>query len=86
MAMKGRVVKLAKDKGFGFIQSNDHDMDLLFRYSDVVGISFRELGIKDLVQFDVKDTDEGEKAVDVTLVKKYEEEDDFDAISKYAMM
>ena len=67
---KGRVKKMIRDRGFGFIAAED-GREIFFHRSEVVEVDFMELREGDQVEFEVEKTDRGPKA---TRVQKPESE------------
>lgn len=62
---KGRIVKLFKDKGYGFIRSDDSAKDLFFHRSAIKEKSFDLLEINDQVDFDFGESAKGPRAENV---------------------
>ena len=56
--MKGKVIRFNKNKGFGFIKSED-DKDVFFHYSELVMEGFKDISVGSNVEFDVVETDKG---------------------------
>ncbi|MFA6254288.1 MAG: cold shock domain-containing protein [Candidatus Paceibacterota bacterium] len=66
--MTGKIARLVKDKGFGFITVEGREKDLFFHSNSLVGVTFDELrdgDNGDMVSFDVQDSPKGENAVNV---------------------
>jgi len=60
------TIKRLMDKGYGFIASEEVDKDVFFHSSELVGVEFNELREGDRVTFEVKRTDKGTNAVQVS--------------------
>lgn len=65
--MRGTVKFFDKKKGWGFITS-DEGTDYFVYFSDISGSGFRSLESADIVEFDLKETERGMKAVNVTPI------------------
>lgn len=65
--MKGTVKFFDKQKGWGFITS-DEGTDYFVHFSGINGSGFRSLESDDIVEFDLKETERGMKAVNVTPI------------------
>lgn len=59
--MKGKVVKFNKDKGYGFIKSED-DRDIFFHWSSIVMDGYKILNVGDEVEFEVAESERGPRA------------------------
>ncbi|NIQ05824.1 MAG: cold shock domain-containing protein [Candidatus Korarchaeota archaeon] len=64
--MKGTVKRWLRS--YGFIESEEHDDDIFVHSSDVQGGSMLEEGQK--VEFEVKSTYKGPRAINVKLVSE----------------
>lgn len=66
--MTGRVKKILKDKGFGFIQPDDGSNDVFFHRSRLgPKVEFEDLREGDEVQFQVRPGEKGPQAFDVRV-------------------
>lgn len=65
--MKGKVKMFNKEKGFGFIRSEDGS-DVFFHYSALVMDSYKTAEEGELVEFDVENSDRGLRASNVKKV------------------
>lgn len=65
--MRGTVKFFDKQKGWGFITS-DEGTDYFVHFSGINGSGFRSLESDDIVEFDLKETERGWKAVNVTPI------------------
>ena len=64
--MTGRIKKIIKDKGFGFIQPDDGSDDVFFHRSSVGDqTQFEDLREGEEVQFQVRPGDKGPRAFDL---------------------
>lgn len=70
MTVKGTVKWFSRDKGYGFITSQDdgHEGDLYFHVKDIQGATLPNNG--DSVEFDVVTAQKGSKAVRVVIVQR----------------
>ena len=64
--MKGSVKMFNKDKGYGFIRTED-GKDVFFHYSELVMDNFKTAQPGEEVEFEVEETDRGPRA---TKIKK----------------
>ena len=64
----GRIKKLVRDRGFGFISDTD-GREVFFHQSGLVDVKFDALSGDENVQFEVEKTDKGPRAVNVSVVK-----------------
>ncbi|MFN7975107.1 MAG: cold shock domain-containing protein [Acidobacteriota bacterium] len=62
---KGKIVKLFKDKGYGFIRSEEAAKDLFFHRSAIKEKSFDMLEINDHVEFEFGESAKGPRAENV---------------------
>ena len=66
--MTGRIKKILKDKGFGFIQPDDGSDDVFFHRSRLgPKVEFEDLREGDEVQFQVRPGEKGPQAFDVRV-------------------
>jgi len=64
---KGKIKKLIRDKGFGFISASD-GRDIFFHQSSVVDSSFDALREAQEVEFEVEKSPKGPRAMNVRPV------------------
>lgn len=64
--MKGSVKMFNKDKGYGFITTED-GKDVFFHYSELVMDNYKIAAPGEAVEFEVEETDRGPRA---TKIKK----------------
>ena len=62
------TIKTLTDKGFGFIARDGETKDLFFHSKSLVGVSYDELKVGDMVTFEVVDGEKGPAAVNVSRV------------------
>lgn len=60
------TVKTKTDRGFGFIARDGESKDLFFHSKDLVGVTFDQIQVGDVVSFDVVDGEKGPSAKNVT--------------------
>ena len=65
---KGKVKKLIRDRGFGFISDTD-GREVFFHQSSLVGSAFDTLKGDEEVEFEVENSPKGPRAVNVNIVK-----------------
>jgi cold shock protein len=59
------TIKNKTDRGFGFISRQGETKDLFFHSKDLVGVTFDEIQVGDVVSFDVVDGEKGPSAKNV---------------------
>ncbi len=64
----GKIKKLIRNKGFGFISDTD-GREVFFHQSSLVDVSFDALNEDEDVMFEVQKSDKGPCAVNVTIAK-----------------
>lgn len=64
----GKIKKLVRDRGFGFISDTD-GREVFFHQSSLVGVGFDALNEDDKVEFEVQNSEKGPSAVNVSIVK-----------------
>ncbi|MFH1778833.1 MAG: cold shock domain-containing protein [Candidatus Omnitrophota bacterium] len=64
---KGRVKKLIRDRGFGFISDTD-GREVFFHQSSLLDIQFNALKEDQEVEFEVENSEKGPRAVNVRVV------------------
>lgn len=59
--VNGRIIHIVRDKGFGFIQSDEYPDNVFFHARGVKGLPFLDLRVGDAVQFEApqEKTDKG---------------------------
>ena len=66
--MKGKISKIIRGRGFGFIDAED-GQEVFFHRSSLEGINFDALKDGDSVEFDVEEGPKGPRAVKVNVVE-----------------
>ena len=64
---KGKIKKLIRDRGFGFISDED-GREVFFHQSSLVDIKFDTLNEEQNVEFEVEKSDKGPRAVNVHVI------------------
>jgi CspA family cold shock protein len=64
---RGTVKWFSDPKGYGFISSEDQK-ELFVHHSAIEGSGFRTLHVGDHVEFEVRHSDRGDEAANVTLI------------------
>ena len=65
---KGKINKLARDRGFGFIDDTD-GRQVFFHQSSLVGVEFAALKGDEKVEFEVENSPKGPRAVNLSVLK-----------------
>ena len=66
--MKGKVKNFNKEKGYGFIKTED-GKDVFFHYSELKMEGFKTVNANQEVEFEVIETEKGQRAVNITIVE-----------------
>ena len=69
MMHKGKIKKLVRDRGFGFIDDTD-GREIFFHQSSLIDITFTGLSEDLPVEFEVEKSDKGPRAIDIRVVKQ----------------
>ena len=64
---KGKIKKLVRDRGFGFITDTD-GREVFFHQSGLVGTTFNALNEDQEVEFDVEKSDKGPRAIKISVI------------------
>ena len=64
---KGKIKKLVRDRGFGFISDTD-GREVFFHQSGLVETTFNALSEDQQVEFEVENSDKGPRAINVHVV------------------
>ncbi len=65
---KGKINKVVRDRGFGFIDDTD-GRQVFFHQSSLVGVGFDDLHGEEEVEFEVETSPKGPRAINVNIVK-----------------
>ena len=65
---KGRIKKIVRDRGFGFISATD-GREIFFHRNDLIGITFDALKQDQEVEFDVEKANKGPRALNIKVSK-----------------
>lgn len=65
----GKIKKLVRDRGFGFISDTD-GREVFFHRSSLVDVTFDSLNEEQKVEFEVENSPKGPSAVNVKVVKE----------------
>lgn len=65
----GRIKKVVRDRGFGFISDTD-GREVFFHQSSLEGVQFDALKDGQAVQFDVEKSQKGPRAVNISVVQE----------------
>lgn len=66
---KGKIKRLMRDRGFGFISDTD-GRELFFHQSGLVEADFKTLGEDQKVEFEVEKSDKGPRAISIKIVQE----------------
>ncbi|MCK9603809.1 MAG: cold shock domain-containing protein [Candidatus Omnitrophica bacterium] len=64
----GKIKKLVRDRGFGFIADTD-GREVFFHQSGIVDATFDALNEEQAVEFEVEQSPKGPRAINVRIVK-----------------
>jgi len=64
----GKIKKLVRDRGFGFISATD-GREIFFHQSSLVDINFDALNEEQEVEFEVEKSPKGPRAINVRILK-----------------
>ena len=64
---KGKIKKLVRDRGFGFISDTD-GREIFFHQSGLVETTFAALNEDQQVEFEVEKADKGPRAISVRVI------------------
>lgn len=65
----GKIKKLVRERGFGFISDTDGN-EVFFHQSSILDVSFDSLKEEQEVEFEVEKSEKGPRAVSVRLIKQ----------------
>ncbi len=60
------TIKTLTDRGFGFIAREGEAKDLFFHSKELQGVTFDELKVGDMLNFEIAEGDKGPSAVNVS--------------------
>jgi CspA family cold shock protein len=63
----GKIKKLVRDRGFGFISDTD-GREVFFHQSSLVGTTFDALSGEENVSFEIEKSPKGPRAVNISIV------------------
>jgi len=63
----GKIKKVVRERGFGFINDTD-GREVFFHQSSLVGVQFDSLKEEQQVQFEIEDSPKGPRAVSISIV------------------
>lgn len=64
----GKVKWFDNKKGYGFIELDDGSGDIFVHYSDILEEGFKTLSEGEAVEFEISETDQSRKAVNVKKI------------------
>lgn len=64
--MTGKIVRLVRDRGFGFVKPDGAEKDVFFHAKELQGIVFEELKEGDELSFEIADSPKGQAAVKIS--------------------
>ncbi len=82
--MEGKIKKLIKDRGFGFITAED-GKDVFFHRSSLVGEDFDSLEEDIVVNFDLERGPKGNRAVNVKVGGPFQRKEGGEPMQAYCM-
>jgi len=65
---KGKIKKLVRDRGFGFISDTD-GRDIFFHQSSLIDLQFDALSEEQEVDFEVEKSPKGPRAINISIPK-----------------
>ena len=65
---KGKIKKLVRERGFGFISDVD-GREVFFHQSSLIDLKFDALNEEQEVEFEVEKSDKGPRAINVSIPK-----------------
>ena len=66
--MRGKVKNFNKEKGYGFIKTDD-GKDVFFHYSELKMEGFKTVNPGQVVEFEVIETEKGQRAINITIIE-----------------
>ena len=77
--MQGKIKKIIRMRGFGFIEADDYEGDIFFHRSQLQGIFFEDLREGLPVEFELEETPKGTQAVNIAKGSEAEAEAEAEA-------
>jgi cold shock protein len=65
----GKIKKLVRERGFGFISDVD-GRDIFFHQSSLIDVQFDALNEEQAVEFEVEKSEKGPRAINVSIPKQ----------------
>jgi len=65
----GKIKKLVRERGFGFISDTD-GREVFFHQSSLLDVTFSALNEEQEVEFEIEDSPKGPRAIKVHIVQK----------------
>jgi len=70
--MRGRIVKLIKSRGYGFIKTEkENDKEIFFHRSALVSAEFSILNEGDVCEFDITEGQKGPEARNIRIKSRF---------------
>jgi len=66
--MRGKILSVVRERGFGFIRDDAHGSDLFFHANSLRNRQFIELRVGEVVEFQATDAGRGPLAIDVWVI------------------
>jgi CspA family cold shock protein len=66
---KGKIKRLIKDRGFGFISDTD-GREVFFHRNNLVGVEFERLDEEQTLEFDVENSPKGPRAINIKIASE----------------
>ena len=67
--VKGKIKKIARDRGFGFIKATD-GREIFFHQNSLLNAKFEEIAEDQNVEFEVKKSFKGLNAININVVSQ----------------
>lgn len=64
----GTIVKMKREKGYGFIKTDDVEKDIFFHARDVLSPNFHQLKAGERVEYLVREVPKGKEAYDLAVM------------------
>ena len=66
---KGKIKRLIKDRGFGFISDTD-GREVFFHRNNLSGVEFERLDEEQTLEFDVENSPKGPRAINIKIASE----------------